>query len=255
MKFNLKDFMKKTLFCILMFSTQAFAGTYSGYAKIASNYIWRGISFTENEPMVAGSLIYEHESGFYGSVYGANLKFAEPTLYEGYSKRELDFTAGYKKLIDKWAINLFVNRYEFYDQPKICATEYSFQLSYLSTTFEYNFLPNWFGYNSQSHYVRTTHVHAIDEKFNLIAGIGYNHQTNTTRTQDSSGEWNGTGFTSYMDYFAGIQIKEAGGFLYEIIYSDTNRKTISYFSSNPADDGKKADAKDKALTVSLTKAF
>ena len=248
--------MKKFLAFLCLASTfPTYAGIISGYAKISSNYIWRGLTFSENEPVVALSANYEHETGFYGNLFGSSLKFAEPTLYEGFSKRELDLTAGYKRSIGDWTGNIFVNRYEFIDQPKISAFEYSVHLTYKSTTLEYNLLPDWFGYNSRSHYTRLTQGYALDEKFNLIGGVGYNSQSRTSRIQDNDGDWKGVGFTNYMDYFLGLQIKEANGFLYEFIYTDTNRKTISYASTNPADDGKKADANDQAFTVSLTKSF
>lgn len=246
---------KLPLLCLAFSSQICSAGTFSGFAKIASNYMWRGLTFSENSPMIAASANYTLESGFYGNLFGTNLKFAEPTLYEGHSTREIDLTAGYVKTFGNWGINVFYNRFEFIDQPKISANEYSVYLSYNRTTLEYDYQPDWFGYKTSSNYVRLSHVHSLNEKYNLVGGIGYNHQSRTKRVEDSHGDWKGAGFSSYMDYYLGLQILEANGFIYEFLYTDTNRETISYASANPTDDGKRADAKDQAFTVSLTKSF
>lgn len=239
----------------LLMSASAYSAGITGYAKLASNYIWRGISFTENNPAIQMSANYEHTSGLWGNIFGSNLKFAEPTLYEGYSTREMDLTLGYKKALGDVTANLFVNRYEFIDRSQISAFEYSTHFTYKNVTFEYNYLPNWFGYNSVSHYLRLGGFYDIDSKYTLIGGLGRNEQSKTERTQNASGTWSGVGFTSYWDYYAGLQIREAGGFTYEFLYSNTNRKTISYATGTPADDGQYARADDETLTVSLTKAF
>jgi len=246
---------KLPLLCLALSTQICSAGTFSGFAKISSNYIWRGITFSDNNPAVAASANYTFDSGFYGNIYGTNLSFAEPTIFEGTSSREIDFTGGYAKAFGDWGINVFYNRYEYIDQPKISSNEYSAYLSYKTTTIQFDHQPNWFGYNSRSNYARLTHLHVIDQKFNLIGGIGYNHQSRTKRMEDAKGDWKGAGFSSYMDYFIGLQVKEDNGFLYEFLFTDTNRKTISYASDVPSDDGKRESANDQAFTVSLTKSF
>ncbi|WP_408098028.1 TorF family putative porin [Peredibacter sp. HCB2-198] len=239
---------------VLLMSSSAFSAGITGYAKLASNYIWRGISFTENNPAIQLSANYEHSSGLWGNIFGSNLKFAEPTLYEGDSTREMDLTLGYKKALGDIAANFYVNRYEFIDRSQISAFEYSTSFSYKNVTFEYNYLPNWFGYNSVSHYLRLSGFYDIDAKYSLIGGFGRNEQSKTQRTQNAEGTWSGVGFTSYWDYYAGLQVKD-GVFTYEFLYTNTNRKTISYATGNPAEDGQYARANDESLTVSLTKFF
>ena len=248
--------MKKlVLGSFLLMSSTAFGAGASGYAKLASNYIWRGLSFSENNPAIQLSTNYEHDSGIYGNLFGSNLKFAESTLYEGYSTREMDLTLGYKKTLGDVVANVFVNRYEFIDRSEISAFEYSTYLTYKNLTFEYSYMPDWFGYNSISHYLRLGGYYDLDSKYTVIAGVGRNEQSKTKRTQDAGGTWSGVGFTSYFDYYLGLQIKESGGFIYEFLYTNTNRDTISYDSADPADDGKYTRADDQSLTVSLTKTF
>lgn len=235
-------------------SSSVFAGEFSGFAKVSSNYIWRGLSFSVNQPTVGLNANYTFDSGFYGNLYGTNLKSAEPTIFTGESSKEADFTAGYLRTFNDFSINIYYNRYEYLDQHKISANEYAAQFRYKNTTLDYAFQPNWFGYNSASHYVRLSHKHSFNNKFHLIGTIGRDMQEITNRTQNN-GKWEGVGFTSYFDYSLAFQVQEENNITYEFLYSNTNRKLISYNTGTPADDGKKTKADDEALTVSLTKSF
>lgn len=241
------------LSCIFVSST-VFAGEFSGFAKISSNYIWRGLSFSENQPAIGLNANYTFDSGFYGNLYGTNLKFKEPTIFTGESTREMDLTAGYLHSFNDFSINIFYNRYEYLDHGAISTNEYAAQFRYKDTTLDYAFQPNWFGYNSASYYVRLSQKYSFNNKFHLIGSVGRDMQEITNRTQ-KNGKWEGVGFTSYFDYSLALQVQEENNFTYEFQYTNTNRKLISYDTGTPADDGKKTKAEDEALTVSLTKAF
>lgn len=58
----------------------------SGSIGVASNYVFRGVTLTDDEAQVSGSLDYAHESGFYVGAWASN--FAGSTY-------ELDLYAGY----------------------------------------------------------------------------------------------------------------------------------------------------------------
>lgn len=246
--------LNRLLLSCIFVSTNALAGEFSGFAKISSNYMWRGLSFSENQPAIGLNANYTFDSGFYGNLYGTNLKFAEPTIFDGVSSKEVDLTAGYLYTLNDFAINIYYNRYEYLDQHKISANEYAVQFRFKSTTLDYAFQPDWFGYNSASHYVRLSHKHSFSNKYHLIGTVGRDMQETTNRTLQN-GKWEGVGFTSYFDYSLTFQVQEDNNFTYEFQYSDTNRKLISYNSTNPSDDGKRTKANDESLTVSLTKAF
>lgn len=232
-------------------SNIASAGDFTGFAKISSNYIWRGITFSENQPTIGLNANYTFDSGLYGNIYGTNSKFSDDTIFEGTSTKEMDLTAGYFYSFENLSLNFYYNRYEYLDQPKASSNEIAFQFKYSSFTFDYAFHPNWFGYNSSSHYVRFSHKHSFNNKYNLVASIGRDIQEKTYR-QQINGKWKGVGFTSYFDYALSFQIQDENNFMYEFQYSNTDRKLISY---NTGDDGKKTKAKDEALTASLVKSF
>lgn len=72
---------------------QAFAQdpwTFSANIGAVSNYIWRGVTQTDDQPAIQGGLDVAHDSGFYAGTWASNVDFGE----DG-ANYELDFYAGY----------------------------------------------------------------------------------------------------------------------------------------------------------------
>ena len=60
----------------------------TGNVAMTSDYVWRGISQTENSPAIQGGFDYSHESGFYAGTWGSNidaLGSIEIDLYAGFA--------------------------------------------------------------------------------------------------------------------------------------------------------------------------
>ena len=71
-------------------------GSYWGFTPtatvtFASDYIWRGVSQTQNRPAIQGSFDISHESGFYIGAWGSNVEFQDG----GPTSLELDAYAGF----------------------------------------------------------------------------------------------------------------------------------------------------------------
>ena len=71
---------------LLSFSASA---AVSGNIGATSNYLWRGVTQTQDAVAVQGGLDYEHDSGLYLGTWASNVDFGDDTSYE------LDFYAGY----------------------------------------------------------------------------------------------------------------------------------------------------------------
>jgi uncharacterized protein (TIGR02001 family) len=61
-----------------------------------SNYVWRGVTQTDDQAAISGGLDYGHESGFYVGTWASNVDFgddatAEVDLYGGFSGSAGDF--------------------------------------------------------------------------------------------------------------------------------------------------------------------
>ncbi len=72
-------------------STPASDFTYSANMALTSNYVWRGITQTDNSPAIQGGIDLGYK-GFYAGVWGSNVEFGS-VLDES---MELDFYGGYK---------------------------------------------------------------------------------------------------------------------------------------------------------------
>lgn len=79
--------------------SSAHADTLTANATAASNYIWRGLTQTENEAAISGGLDYTHDSGFYVGTWISNVNFGagdpysyENDIYGGFSKTVGDVT-------------------------------------------------------------------------------------------------------------------------------------------------------------------
>ncbi len=65
-----------------------FPGTFSGSVTLASEYVFRGISMSDEDPAIQGSLNWQHDSGAYVGVWASSGEFAEGSI-------EADYYIGY----------------------------------------------------------------------------------------------------------------------------------------------------------------
>lgn len=76
-----------------------FAGeSISGSLALTSDYVFRGISQTQEKPAIQGGLTYTHESGFHAGFWGSNVNFKSKdnlAAANDNASLELDITAGY----------------------------------------------------------------------------------------------------------------------------------------------------------------
>lgn len=75
------------------------AAEFSANIGATSNYVWRGVSQTDDSAAVSGGLDYAHEAGFYAGTWASNVDFdddttAEVDFYGGFAN-ELDMGLGY----------------------------------------------------------------------------------------------------------------------------------------------------------------
>ena len=73
---------------LLLASTSAYALEISGNVALASDYVYRGISQTNEEATIQGGFDIEGESGFYARVWASNIAFdgsIEIDVYAGFA--------------------------------------------------------------------------------------------------------------------------------------------------------------------------
>ncbi len=70
---------------------------------VANNYIWRGMTQTQDQASISGGLDYSGESGFYLGTWTSNVDFGEDATSTGY---ELDFYGGISSEQDGFGYDL-----------------------------------------------------------------------------------------------------------------------------------------------------
>ncbi|WP_028108764.1 TorF family putative porin [Ferrimonas futtsuensis] len=81
MKTSLNTLMMALLGSGLMLAPAAQADL-SGNLGVTSNYLWRGVSQSDDAPAISGGLDYAHDSGFYAGTWTSNVDFGDDTSYE-----------------------------------------------------------------------------------------------------------------------------------------------------------------------------
>lgn len=87
----------------LLISNSIAANELSGNIGAVSNYLWRGVSQTDDSVAIQGGIDYSHDSGFYAGTWLSNVDFGDDTsfeldLYAGYSgslSEEIDYDLSY----------------------------------------------------------------------------------------------------------------------------------------------------------------
>lgn len=91
------------------------AVTISGGATLVTDYRFRGISQTDKDFAVQGSLTLSHKSGFYATVWGSSI---DDYVAAG-SDQEIDLIAGFKKSFGGTTIDVGVLYYYYPGSSKI----------------------------------------------------------------------------------------------------------------------------------------
>ncbi len=92
----------------------------TGNIGVASNYIWRGYTQSNDQAAVSGGLDYSHDSGFYAGTWVSNVDFSGGA---GAGEYELDFYAGYGGEAGGFGYDLGVATYQYPINPNTSFTE------------------------------------------------------------------------------------------------------------------------------------
>jgi uncharacterized protein (TIGR02001 family) len=103
-------------FALVAAGSAAHAGELHGYLTAASDYVFRGVSQSDEEPALQAGLDYAHASGFFAGVFAATIDYPETSFRADPGQIELDAYAGYRRGAGRdfaWNVALF--DYEFPD--------------------------------------------------------------------------------------------------------------------------------------------
>ena len=101
---------------LLAASGAASAIELSGNVALTTDYVWRGVSLSDNSPAVQGGFDADLGNGLYAGVWGSNVEAGDASL-------ELDLYAGWATEVAGVGIDLGIIHYHFSGEPSINANE------------------------------------------------------------------------------------------------------------------------------------
>ena len=248
--------MKKTLLATAMLATTAAAqAEISGNVALASDYVFRGISQTDNQMALQGGFDYEHESGLYIGTWASNV---DSTFFDDNGKDpqlEVDLYAGYSgSLTESIGYDLGYLRYQYPGASSVGTNEWYGSGSYSTDGYgdfslkinyspDLNFLPS----NQSAWYVKTSIEHTLpwyDIGISTHIGHNFGDAFDLSASDYAKGD---TGFTdAYTDWSIGIS-KNFFGADFGLTYTDNNMDKPDCPSG--------ADYCDKHFVASISKSF
>ncbi len=195
---------------------------FSGTFDITSNYIYRGISNSNNSPAVQGGLTATFIKGFYVSTWGSNVDFLDR---DGNTVTfELDTSAGIaNKIGENFNYDLHIVRYNYPNANRAAYSEFMGGLGYRYLTGYIGYSTNVFASGKSGTYYNIGAKYPISyqgpiwNNIALTGGIGYYDLPESA------------GLLSYADYNLGIS-KTIGIYNLALQWTDTNRHSVDAYN-------------------------
>ncbi|EKE84453.1 TorF family putative porin [Idiomarina xiamenensis] len=104
--------------CALFISPLALAD-FAATATVVSDYLFNGVSQTQNNPALQGSIDYSHQNGVYAGSWASQVDYSDGSDWE------VDFYAGYSQPIDsRWWYDVGLAHYSYYGGDDSSAGNY-----------------------------------------------------------------------------------------------------------------------------------
>lgn len=185
------------------------AAEISGNVTIGSDYAFRGISQTNENPTIQGGFDVADESGLYAGIWASNVAFD--------GSIEIDLYAGYGgSFSDDFSYDIGILRYEYPDDSQGGAPESSFNelygsLSFKALTFGVAYSSDFFFESDKATYVYLEYELSLPNDFGLSIHVG----------DQSIDDEAGFGTPDYNDYSLALS-KSAADLDFSLTWYDTD---------------------------------
>ena len=218
----------------------------SGTLALTSDYLFRGLSQTDQEPALQGGIEYAHDSGLYAGVWGSNVSWLSD--YSSASlpisnSLELDGYIGWRGNVSE-SLKLDGGVYTYYypgDYPDGFVRPYTTEV----------FLGASFGPVSLKYWHAVTNLFAdSDGSGYLDANVNYEFSPGWVLNAHAGRQRvKRTSAASYSDWKLGVTRNFDGGWSLAVAYADTNAQRSVYTNAYGNFLGRATG------TLTLTKAF
>lgn len=215
--------------------------TLTGNFSLTSDYLFRGISQTNEGMALQGGLTLTGESGFYVSTWGSNISFGQGSM-------ELDLLAGWTgKLSEDWSTDLGVMQYRYpngdNDTDQFNFYEAYGKFIYKDLTLGLAYSNDYFGTDVDTYY-----YYSADYNYSFIENLTFQLHASYNQFEDNAqystflaaGPVSGDG---YLDWSVGATTTVMGTAL-SLKYADTD-----------IDNSAECNLCDGRVVFTLTKTF
>lgn len=220
-----------------------------------SDFIWRGVTFTENRPAVQLELESESQDGWYVGSFFSNAEFSDDALHK-HAKvtSEADVILGKRWYKDDWTIQTYYSKFFFPNAGVFDTDEWNAQVLWKSWSLEFSYMDDYFGYHTRATYLRSGYKWIYKEDLEGSISLGLNSFTRTKgniRTRGSFETLDGAGNSDYIDiYFSNKKMLGKETYA-EFGLNWTNRKEYTVDSGEISS----ARARDFAIVIAYVIPF
>ena len=215
----MKNRINAALVASLVIVSTASHAEFSANAALTSDYIWRGISQSANDPAIQLGLDYSHESGLYAGVWGSNVDWWETgdAGVDNGEDIEVDIYGGYSSKFDfGMAYDVGFIHYAYYDtnttDPDFTElyAGMNFNVAVVNVSMKLSYADNFANSGDRAWYLEAGLSAALPKDYTL-----------TLRGGRSDGEYYFNNNLEYFDISLGVS-KEIAGFGLDLTYYDTD---------------------------------
>ena len=233
--------LKRTLLATAVASTLATgasianaesAWSTSANVALTTEYRFRGISQSNENPAIQGGFDVAHESGFYIGTWGSTVDFDFSEADGGYNgSLELDYYAGYgAEINDDWSWDI---GYMYYDYPGDEGDEGDYQeiygsIAWKDLTVGFAASDDYYAETDEFYYVYADYSISLPNEFALDLHVGLNNL-------EEDGGFLSSDEDQYVDYSVTIS-RDFAGLNFGISYIGTDLDDDDVFGTDWADD-------------------
>ncbi|MBP9721571.1 MAG: TorF family putative porin [Gammaproteobacteria bacterium] len=184
----------------------------SGTSTLTTNYVWRGLSRTNDHPAAQAGVTLSHINGIYSGVWGSNVFFAN---------LELNYFAGYKHTYKDLVYDLNFTRFNFNNNRlrNLNYNQFSGSLAYNWVHGGISYAPKAFHTSSHNlYYTAGVSLPIPDYHSMILRNLSLNADLGYSQFEDGSLDR-----FDYVNYKLAIN-KKINKFNFNLALTDTNHK-------------------------------
>ena len=198
------------------------AGEIEANVALSTDYVFRGLSQTDNDPAISGGFDYSFDSGFYLGIWASNVNFGANDDGSSTTSTEIDVYGGYAFEAAEGVEFDFGYIYFVYpgDSGALNYSEFTASVTfYEDLSFGLVYSPDYFGSDEDAIVFNTDYSVGLAKNLSLDLHAGY-----TTTDLDDDGDsilFGGSDLDDYVEWSIGLSTSAAGVDL-SLTYHDTD---------------------------------